>query len=144
MTNYKYLLSFLVLAIMVFSCGNSNSATKDEAQKKMDKEVSLIDKEAINVLQFHNAHRCQTCLHIEKLTKETLVSYPEVVFTLINVDDLENQKLVNEFEAFGTSLFIYAPSLGFKKDLTDFAFMNVSSDEEAFKNGIREELDKLK
>jgi hypothetical protein len=82
----------------------------------------------IEVIQFHNEHRCETCLKIEKQTKATLAKYYAAVpFRLINVEEKKNEKMVNQFEAFGTSLFLYDPKTGRKKDLTDFAFMNANN-----------------
>lgn len=80
----------------------------------------------IEVIQFHSEHRCITCKKTESLTIETLKSYPNIPFVLVNVDDEKNEKKAEQFEATGTALFLYNPKTGQIKDLTDFAFMNSS------------------
>lgn len=83
----------------------------------------------IEIIQFHSAHRCITCLKIEKLTRETLTkSYPTLPFRLVNVDDKKNEKLAEQFEATGTALFLYNPKTGQKKNLTEFAFMKAGNE----------------
>ena len=59
----------------------------------------------LQVIQFHTTHRCKTCNEIEQYTLETLKDYPEISFLLVNVDEETNWEMVEEFEAFGTSLY---------------------------------------
>ncbi len=95
----------------------------------------------IQVIQFHNEHRCETCLKIETLTKKTLTDYfPSIPFYLVNVEEKKNEKMTEQFEAFGTSLFLYNPKTGKKKDLTDFAFMN-ASDEKKFESELKKHIE---
>jgi hypothetical protein len=82
----------------------------------------------IEIIQFHSEHRCMTCNKIEKLTRETLKDFPSVPFSLVNVDDVKNEKKATQFEATGTALFLYNPKTGKKKNLTDFAFMNAGNE----------------
>jgi hypothetical protein len=82
----------------------------------------------IEVIQFHNEHRCYSCLEIEKLTKATLAKFfPSFPFKLLNVEDKKNEKIAEEFEATGTALFLYNPKTGKKKNLTEFAFLKVGN-----------------
>lgn len=99
-----------------------------------DKTTSTIE-----VIQFHSEHRCMTCNKIEALTKETLKSYPKITFRLVNVDDGQNEKMAEQFEATGTALFLYNPATKKKKDLTDFAFMN-ARDKEKFFAGLKKHI----
>lgn len=95
----------------------------------------------MQVIQFHNEHRCATCLKIETYTKKTLTDYfPSIPFSLVNVDEKKNEKMTEQFEAFGTSLFLYNPKTGKKKDLTDFAFMN-AGDEKKFQSELKKHID---
>lgn len=94
----------------------------------------------VEVIQFHSEHRCMTCNKIEALTRETLKSYPNLTFSLVNVDEPKNEKKAEAFEATGTALFLYNPKTGKKKDLTDFAFMNVKN-KEKFIEGLKKEID---
>lgn len=109
---------FVFAAIMLSACTG-------EAQKPTVAQTGT----SMQVIQFHNEHRCATCLKIEELTKKTLADYfPSIPFSLVNAEDKKNEKMTQQFEAFGTSLFLYNPKTGLKKDLTDFAFMNAGDD----------------
>lgn len=93
----------------------------------------------IEIIQFHSEHRCMTCNKIEKLTRETLKDFPSVPFSLVNVDDVKNEKKATQFEATGTALFLYNPKTGKKKNLTDFAFMNAGN-EAKFQKELKKEI----
>jgi thiol-disulfide isomerase/thioredoxin len=109
-----------------------------EAQnKKQTATTASVNK--VEMIQFHSEHRCVTCLKIETLAKETLKSYPNIPFSLINVDDAKNEKKAEQFEATGTALFLYNPKTGKKKDLTDFAFMNAGN-KNKFIEGLKKEI----
>lgn len=128
---------FATLMLLFISYNSNGQSPKNEVAKSI---VST----TIQVIQFHSEHRCMTCNLIEKLTRETLQKYPEITFTLINVDDKINEKIAEQFEATGTALFLYNPKTGAKKDLTDFAFMNANSDEAKFKKGLEKEINAFK
>ena len=127
------LFSLAILFALFFSC----------KQKTENDSNALTGKTTIQVIQFHSTHRCVTCNSIEKLTLETLKSYPNISFQLINVDDSKNEKIAEEFEATGTSLFLYNSQTGKKKDLTDFAFMNAKNKPEEFKSGLKKEIEQF-
>lgn len=116
-----------------------NGTAQNQQQAKSGKAVTG----TIEIIQFHSEHRCMTCNKIEILTKETLQNYASIPFSLINVDDKKNEKQAADFEASGTSLFLYNRETGRKKDLTDFAFMN-AGDRNKFINGLREEIANFK
>ena len=98
------------------------------ADRSLGQTTPATGTATIEVIQFHNEHRCETCLKIEKQTKATLSKYYAAVpFRLINVEEKKNEKMVVQFEAAGTALFLYDPKTGRKKDLTDFAFMNANN-----------------
>lgn len=114
--------SIAALMILLFTaCSGESQNTK---------QISNVSSQAkIEVIQFHSEHRCMTCNKIEKLSVEALKDYPNVPFSLVNVDDKTNDKIAEEFEAYGTSLFLYNTSTGQKKNLTEFAFMNAGNKE---------------
>lgn len=87
----------------------------------------------VEILDFHNEHRCPTCLEIERLTRKILAdSYAEelkkgtISFRLINADDKENLAIVRKYKAYGSTLIIRSVRNGKEEfvDLTNFAFMN--------------------
>jgi len=98
-------------------------------QKSVTAQTPVKPSPAIQVIQFHSEHRCVTCLKIEKLTKITLAAhFPALSLTLVNVEDKKNSKMVEQFEATGTALFLYNPKTGVRKELTDFAFMRAGNE----------------
>ena len=133
MKSNKFFLSFATLVMLLFTACNS------EAQNTKQTSNATSDAK-IEVIQFHSEHRCMTCNKIETLTKETLKAYPNIPFSLVNVDDNKNEKKAKQFEATGTALFLYYPKTGKKKDLTDFAFMNAGN-KEKFIEELKKEID---
>jgi len=126
-------MSLATLIMLLFT------ACSSEAQNTMQTS-SLASDVKIEVIQFHSEHRCMTCNRIEFLTKETLKSYPNISFSLVNVDDKKNEQKAEKFEASGTALFLFNPKTGKKKDLTDFAFMNAEN-QDKFIVGLKREID---
>ncbi len=133
MKSKNIFLSFATIMMLLFT------ACISEAQNTKQTSTATSDAK-IEVIQFHSEHRCMTCNKIETLTKETLKAYPNIPFSLVNVDDKKNEKKAEQFEATGTALFLYNPKTGKKKDLTDFAFMNAGN-KEKFIEGLKKEID---
>lgn len=132
---------FLLTTLFLFSC--SESIDKNEAPAN-----TKPTKNHVAVYDFHTDHRCESCITIERLTKETLnESFPNqledstIVFSLINVDSPENQKIAEEYEAFGTALMITVFKDGEEDilDLTEWAFDAIHGED--FKNELKKELD---
>ena len=133
MNTKNIFLSFATLMMLLFTACNS------EAQNSKQTSTATSDAK-IEVIQFHSEHRCITCVKIETLTKETLKTYPNIPFLLVNVDDKKNEKKAEQFEATGTALFLYNPKSRKKKELTNFAFMN-ARDKDKFIDGLKKEID---
>ena len=128
-------LSMSMFAFMAFMFAACNT----EAQQ--NKPVVSPNKPTIEVIQFHSEYRCVSCLAIEKFTKKTLADhFPAIPFTLVNADDKKNAKKAELFEATGTALFLYNPSTGRKKDLTEFAFMK-AGDEKKFEAELKKHIE---
>lgn len=132
MNTKNFFLSVATLMMLLFTACNS------EAQNTKQTSKATSDAK-IEVIQFHSEHRCMTCNKIEKLSKEALKDYPGIPFSLVNVDDEKNERKAEEFEAFGTALFLYSPATGEKKNLTEFAFMNAGN-EEKFIEELKKEI----
>jgi len=135
MNNFFSNLTMTVVALVFIASISFAQTTKKSKVTKTNPTIELI--------QFHTDHRCMTCNLIEKLTRETLKAYPDITFKLINVDESKNEKIAEEFEASGTAVFLYNPVTKAKKDLTDFAFMNVKTRPEAYKKGLKKEIEKF-
>ncbi len=134
----KTLFNFTITALVVLLFAGITFGQTSKPGKAKKSEVS------IELIQFHSEHRCMTCNLIEKLTREVSKSYPEITFKLINVDEKKNAKIAEEFEAAGTAVFLYNPVTKAKKDLTDFAFMNVKTRPEKYKEGLKKEIKNFK
>ncbi len=122
MKHIKFL-TILVFTLILMSC-NGQTKSKTSTTTQSTSKIEVID--------FHSTHRCMTCKAIEANTKFTLDTYfskdlkdGNITFQVINVDAKENEKLVEKFEASGTSLFLNVIKDGKEKhiDLTEFAFM---------------------
>jgi len=133
---------FTVLAIglMLTSCNGQNKSKN----QSLDQTISRIE-----VLDFHSTHRCMTCNAIEANTKYTLNTYfskelkqDKITFQVINVDEKENEKIAEKFEASGTALILNVIKNGKETqiNLTDFAFMK-GNDQEAFSKELKTKID---
>lgn len=140
------IISLLALTLFISSC---KGQSKDEI-KTPTQSISKIE-----VLDFHSTHRCMTCIAIEENTRYTLETYFEkelkegsLSFQTVNIDEKENEKLAEKFQAVGTSLYFNIIKNGKERqvDLTEFAFMYGNEKEkfsEELKNKINTQLKML-
>jgi hypothetical protein len=113
------LLSIFAILMLLFVSNNVNAQTKTTT--------------AIQVIQFHSENRCMTCNKIEELTRTALKKYPAIPFSLVNADDKKNEKICTQFEASGSSLFLYNTKTKKIKNLTEMAFMNAGDKDKFIK-----------
>jgi methyltransferase-like protein len=133
----KTKISILILLFATFfSCKNE---VKEEA--KISENTVQTD---IQLIQFHTEHRCVTCNNIEKLSKETIKGNEAISFVLYNVDDEKNAKVAEQFEASGTSLYLYNSKTKATKDLTEMAFMYAKNEGDKFKTELQKEISAFK
>lgn len=116
---------FIILA-MLFASNNGNAQTKATT--------------TIQVIQFHSEHRCMTCSKIEELARVALKKYPSIPFSLVNADDKKNEKQCTQFQAYGSSLFLYNTKSKKIKNLTEMAFMN-AGDQDKFMTEFYKNMD---
>lgn len=140
------ILSLAIVSIFLFSC----SGKAQENQSKIDKEISKIE-----VIDFYGTHRCVTCKAIESNVIYTLKTYFEdelkngkISLKTVNVDDENNYKMAEDYQAAGTALFLNIIKNGKEThiDLTDFGFSKGRNKEEfskELKSKIETELKKL-
>lgn len=105
----------------------------------------------LKVVYFHSERRCPTCISIEENTKKTLDTYfagqlkdGTISFQVFNVEEEKNQKLVEKYEADGSSLYLTKVS-GTKEtttDFTNFAFSYSRYQSEKFISGLKAEIEK--
>ena len=129
----------IVLAVFTtfFSCKNE---VKEEVQPIVENSKTT----EIQLIQFHTEHRCITCNNIEKLSKETIKGNEAISFVLYNVDDEKNAKVAEQFEATGTSLYLYNSKTRATKDLTEMAFMYAKNEGDKFKAELQKEISTFK
>lgn len=105
----------------------------------------------LKIIYFHSERRCPTCISIEDNTKKTLNTYFAkelkegiIVFQSINADEKKNQKLVEKYEADGSSLYLTKIDGSSEKttDFTNFAFSYSRNQPEKFIAGLKAEIEK--
>jgi len=130
------ILVVMIVSLVLFSC-KEKVATEKSTNENLANKIEVID--------FHSTHRCMTCNAIEASTRYTLETYfsdelknQNITFQVVNVDEEENYKLAEKFEATGTALFLNVIIDGKETqiDLTEFAFMN-GNDQEKFSNELK-------
>ena len=131
-------LLFIITIITFVSCNNSN--TKVETEVLKSETNSLISKQNyIEVFCFHGTRQCETCKNMKANTKTTLDTYfashlkdSSVIFKIIDVDDIKNEKIAEKFQATGTALMINKVVNGKDSimDWSDFAFEKANNEAE--------------
>ena len=125
-----------MLFITFFSCKNEAKEETKISENTVQTDIQLI--------QFHTEHRCETCNNIEKLSKETIKGNEAISFVLYNVDDEKNAKVAEQFEATGTSLYLYNSKTKATKDLTEMAFKYAKNEGDKFKTELQKEISAFK
>jgi len=105
----------------------------------------------LKIIYFHSERRCPTCISIEENTKKTLNTYfagqlkdGTISFQSLNVEEGKNQKMVEKYEADGSSLFLTSVS-GTKEsttNFTNFAFSYSRNQADKFIEGLKAEIEK--
>jgi thioredoxin-related protein len=140
----------LIIAGLFFSCGNNSSVPS--TSKSVDDLREQMEADRVEVMFFHNHERCSTCLNMEKLTKEVVDIYfgqqvkdGRLVMMIIDIEDKNNAEVTDDYQVIWTSLYINKWQNGTESrhNMTEFAFLNVDSDPEAFKEGLRKQIEVL-
>jgi hypothetical protein len=105
----------------------------------------------LKIVYFHSERRCPTCISIEDNTKKTLNTYftkqlkeGTITLQVLNVEDDKNLKLVEKYQAEGSSLYLTKVS-GTKEtttDFTNFAFSYSRNQADKFIAGLKAEIEK--
>lgn len=122
-----------ILIITLFSC-------KKEASEVVQTVAENAATTEIQLIQFHTEHRCVTCNNIEKLSKETIQGNDKISFVIYNLDDEKNDAISEQFQATGTSLYLYNSTTKNTKDLTEMAFMYAKNEGDKFKTELEKEI----
>lgn len=105
----------------------------------------------LKIVYFHSERRCPTCISIEDNTKKTLNTYfanqlkdGTITLQVLDIGEEKNQKLVEKYEADGSSLFLTKVN-GTKEtntDFTNFAFSYSRNQADKFISGLKAEIEK--
>lgn len=146
----KFNLIFAIVTSLILS------SCSGKAQNNPSETGILVEgTNRIEILDFHNEHRCVSCVSIENYIKETLqtqfakeMESGKITFTLINADDPKNEALVKKYMAYGSTIILNVISDGKETpdDITQFAFLEVENKEKfinEFKAKIANHLTKI-
>lgn len=113
--------------------------------------VSAQKTTKLKIIYFHSERRCPTCISIEDNTKKTLNTYfseqlkdGTIILQVLNVEEDKNQKMVEKYEADGSSLYITRVN-GQKEtttNFTNFAFSYSRNQADKFISGLKAEIEK--
>jgi len=97
----------ILVAGMLCACGSP----APEAPPTSDTSSVLADR--VEVVYFHRAQRCSSCIYAETGIRYTVETYfkdelanGKVILKVVNVGDKENVTIVEKYGAFTSSLFI--------------------------------------
>jgi hypothetical protein len=100
----------------------------------------------LKIVYFHSERRCPTCISIEENTRKALNTYfanqlksGEISLQVLNVEDEKNLKLVDKYQAEGSSLYLTMVR-GTKEtttDFTNFAFSYSRNQADKFIAGLK-------
>lgn len=137
----KILFAMLALAGLVACGNNSPKAVAETAQR-----------DGVEVLCFHGAKRCATCIAVEKGAKEVVetdfagqIKDGEVNFRIIDITKPENVALADKYEITWSAILVIKRQDGKETitDLTKFAFANARTNPDKFKAELKAEIAKL-
>lgn len=139
----RKVLLILTLCVSMVAC--SGGKTKSVAENQQTK------KDVVEVLYFHGAQRCATCMAIEKNTKELLeVAYAEPLksgkLVFRSVDITKEEAIAERYEVSWSSLILVDYDKSGKEsatNLTEFAFGNARTVPDKFKQGLSERITEM-
>lgn len=132
----RKVLVILTLCMGMVAC--SGGKTKSVAENRQT------NKDVVEVLYFHGAQRCATCMAIEKNTKELLdTAYAEQLksgkLVFRSMDITKEEALAERYEVSWSSLILVDYDKSGKEratNLTEFAFGNARTAPDKFKQGL--------
>jgi hypothetical protein len=125
MKTLKFSLLVVSLFAVVISCKQPSSESKT-SEKVDSTKVATSNIAKVTVYYFHGDRRCKTCIAVgdvaQKTVNEQFKGNSNVVFSEINIDKPENEKIAEKYQVSGSSLMIDVK--GKVENLTEFAFEN--------------------
>ncbi len=139
----RKVLVILTLCMGMVTC--SGGKTKNVAENQQEK------KDAVEVLYFHGAQRCATCMAIERNSKELVeTAYAEPLksgkLVFRSVDITKEEALAERYEVSWSSLILVDYDKSGKEsaiNLTDFAFGNARTAPDKFKAELSKQISEM-
>jgi hypothetical protein len=139
MKTLKFSLLVVSLVAVVISCKQPSSELKT-SEKVDSTKVATSNIAKVTVYYFHGDRRCKTCIAVgdvaQKTVNEQFKGNSDVIFSEINIDKPENEKIAEKYQVSGSSLMIDVK--GKVEDLTEFAFENAVNKSELLTKKIVE------
>ena len=135
----QLLLACLALSLMLGCTSPTTPPPSDTSSGPADR---------VEVVYFHRAQRCYSCIHAEEGICYTVETYfadelasGKVTFKVINVADEENAAVVNKYGAYTSSLFINTIRDGTDhiEGVTDIFFLG---NDEEFVKAVKDKIEK--
>jgi hypothetical protein len=129
---------FLILSTIFLFTACNNSTPANEVKTSVV-PISSVIQNRLEIYCFHGTRQCETCKNMKANTKTTLDTYfasqlkdSIVIFKIIDVDDIKNEKIAEKFQATGTALMINKVVNGKDSimDWSDFAFEKANNEAE--------------
>jgi len=148
--------NIIIIAIVIIAVGtlfifrNINNNSKSlEIQKQIVKDNNE-KAEKIEVVHFHAAQQCWSCITVGKYALKTIEEkFPEeyrngaIIFKDINAESSENNEIVMKYQARGSSLFVNAVVDGKDNIEEDVSVWRLVSNESQFINYFQNKLSSL-
>ena len=100
-------LLIILVAGMLCACGSHTP------EATLPSDTSSIMADSVEVVYFHRAQRCNSCIYAEKGIRYTMETYfrdelasGKLIFKAVNIEDKKNATIVKKYGAFTSSLFI--------------------------------------
>lgn len=136
-------LLFIAIIALITSCNNKTEGTSKDLNTNLKED-------RLEIYAFHGTRQCETCKHMKAYTKSTLNKYFKdelnagtIVYQVVDVDDGENFKIAEKFEATGTALMINKIKNGKEniEDWSDFAFEYANGEKAAYEMELKKMID---
>lgn len=108
-----------------------------------DKETSVSNASNVEVYYFHMTRRCETCMAVERVTKEALTEFygEKVPFAEYNLEEDKGEEKGEDLEVSGQTLLIVSGDT--KINLTNEGFMYARTNPDKLKKLIKDKVDAL-
>ncbi|MBI9068376.1 MAG: hypothetical protein JEZ09_13865 [Salinivirgaceae bacterium] len=138
----KKILIIGLTAFIMLSCQTNSKPKHSETSDKNETSFDAVPSENVKAFYFHSTRRCNTCVSIEKVVKNTLqlIYKGDVELKLVNVEEDKNKDILKEYNITSKTLLLVVN--GEQINLTNEAFMYAVSKPEKLKNLIIESLSK--